>query len=40
VWTYPTQGIEAQLIIVQFSADGFLREAYMIDDPDLLSLGE
>jgi hypothetical protein len=40
VWTYPTQGLEAQLIIVQFSADGFLREAYMIDDPDLLSLGE
>jgi hypothetical protein len=39
-WSYPTQGIEPQLIIVQFSADGLVREAYMIDDPDFLSLGE
>jgi outer membrane protein assembly factor BamE (lipoprotein component of BamABCDE complex) len=40
VWSYQTQGIEPQLIIVQFSADGFVREAYMIDDPDFVSPGE
>ena len=33
-WTYQAQGIEPQIIVVQFSSDGVLREAYMFDDPD------
>jgi len=37
VWTYQAQGIEPQIIVVQFSSDGVLREAYMIDDPDYQS---
>jgi hypothetical protein len=32
-WTYQTQGIEPQLMVVQFSKDGVLREAYMFNDP-------
>ena len=33
VWTYEAQSIDAQLMIVQFSKDGVLREAYMVNDP-------
>ena len=33
-WTYQAQGIQPQLIVVQFSQDHILREAYMIDDPE------
>jgi hypothetical protein len=33
VWTYQAQGMEPQLMIVQFSRDGVLREAYMFNDP-------
>jgi len=33
VWTYQAQGIEPQLMVVQFSKDGVLREAYMFNDP-------
>ena len=33
-WTYQAQGIQPQLIVVQFSKDGVLREAYMFDDPE------
>lgn len=36
-WTYQAQGIEPQIIVAQFSKDGILREAYMIDDPDYQS---
>ena len=36
VWTYQAQDIDAQLIVVQFSADGVLREAYMFNDPAFL----
>ena len=32
-WTYQAQGIEPQLMVVQFSKDGVLREAYMFNDP-------
>jgi hypothetical protein len=34
VWTYQAQGIQPQLIVVQFSKDSILREAYMFDDPE------
>ena len=37
VWTYHAQGIVPQIIVTQFSKDGVLREAYMIDDPELKS---
>jgi hypothetical protein len=33
VWTYEALGIEAQLMVVQFSKDGVVREAYMFNDP-------
>jgi hypothetical protein len=33
-WTYQAQGIQPQLIVVQFSRDHILREAYMFDDPE------
>jgi hypothetical protein len=33
-WTYQAQGIQPQLIVMQFSKDGLLREAYMFDDPE------
>jgi hypothetical protein len=36
-WTYQAQGIQPQIIVVQFSKDSILREAYMIDDPDYIS---
>jgi hypothetical protein len=36
-WTYHAQGIEPQIIVTQFSKDGVLREAYMINDPDYQS---
>ena len=32
-WTYHAQGIEPQIMVVEFSSDGIVREAYMIDDP-------
>jgi len=32
-WTYQAQGIQPQLIVVQVSPDGVVREAYMYDDP-------
>jgi hypothetical protein len=38
VWTYHAQGIEPQIIVTQFSKDGMLREAYMMDDPAVRSL--
>jgi hypothetical protein len=37
VWTYHARGIEPQIIVTQFSKDGVLREAYMIDDPEMRS---
>ena len=37
VWTYEAQGMAPQLIVMQFSKDGVLREKYMIDDPDQVS---
>jgi hypothetical protein len=37
VWSYHAQGMAPQLIVVQFSRDGVLREKYMIDDPDQVS---
>jgi len=36
VWTYHAEDIQPALIIVQFSADGVLREKYMFDDPDTI----
>src|SRR5262245_42466839 len=33
VWTYEAQGIEPQLMVVQLSKDGVVREAYMFNDP-------
>lgn len=36
-WTYQAQGIQPQLIVVQFSKDSILREAYMFDDPDYVN---
>ena|SRR5687767_8636559 len=36
-WTYQAQGIQPQLIVVQFSQDQVLREAYMFDDPDYIT---
>jgi hypothetical protein len=36
-WCYQAQGIEPQVIIVQLSRDGVVREAYMINDPDYTS---
>jgi hypothetical protein len=37
VWTYEAHGIDAQLMVVQFSKDGVLREAYMFNDPAFAS---
>jgi len=37
VWSYEAQGMQPQLIVLQFSTDGVLREKYMIDDPDQVS---
>ncbi len=37
VWTYEAQGIVPQVMILQFSRDGVLREKYMIDDPAQVS---
>ena len=39
-WTYPMAGIQPQLIVVQFSKDGIVRETYLIDDPDFVSAAE
>lgn len=39
VWTYEAQGPEPQLITVQFSADGVVRETYMFNDPAKIPLG-
>jgi len=39
VWTYEAQGPEPQMIVVQFSADGVVREAYMFNDPTKIPLG-
>lgn len=38
IWTYEAQGIQPQLILVQLSPDGIVRETYMIDDPAMQSL--
>lgn len=39
VWTYPATGLTIEkLLIVQFSNDGVLREVFMMDDPQALSL--
>jgi hypothetical protein len=35
-WTYQAHGIQPQLIVVQFSRDQILREAYMFDDPEYI----
>jgi hypothetical protein len=35
-WTYQAHGIQPQLIVVQFSKDHILREAYMFDDPEYI----
>ena len=35
-WTYQAQGIEPQLLIVELSKDGIVREAYMFNDPDFI----
>jgi hypothetical protein len=39
VWTYAAQGSEPQVIVVQFSADGVVREAYMFNDPAVIPVG-
>jgi hypothetical protein len=39
-WSYQAMGIEPQLIVVDFSYDGVVREAYMIDDPEARSRRE
>lgn len=39
VWTYHAVDLLPQIIVVQFSADGVVREAYMIDDPEYISRG-
>jgi hypothetical protein len=36
-WTYQAQGIEPQLIVAEFSKDGVLRDAFMMNDPDAIS---
>jgi hypothetical protein len=36
-WTYQAQGVEPQLIVVEFSPDGFMRDAFMMDDPAMRS---
>ena len=36
-WTYQAQGIEPQIIVVDVSKDGVVREAYMMDDPEMRS---
>ena len=38
-WTYHAQGIEPQIIVVEFSSDGVVRDAYMINDPEMQSRG-
>ena len=35
-WTYQAQGMEPQLIVIQFSTDDVLREAYMFNDPEFI----
>jgi len=39
VWTYAAQGSEPQVIVVQFYADGVVREAYMFNDPAVTPVG-
>jgi hypothetical protein len=35
IWTYQWQGLTSdRLLLVQFSADGIVREVYKIEDPD------
>jgi hypothetical protein len=35
IWTYQWQGLTSdRLLLVQFSADGIIREVYKIEDPD------
>ena len=36
-WSYQAQGMNPQLIVAQFSKDGVLREAFMIDDPEAMN---
>jgi len=36
-WSYQAQGMNPQLIVTQFSKDGVLREAFMIDDPEAMN---
>jgi len=37
IWTYPWQGLTSdRLLLVQFSADGIVREVYKIEDPDAI----
>jgi len=33
-WTYHAQGVQPQIIVTEFSEDGILRKAFMIDDPE------
>ena len=37
-WTYHAQGMLPQIIVVEFSSDGIVREAYMINDPEKQSM--
>jgi hypothetical protein len=32
-WTYNAQGIEPQIMVVEFTKDGVVHKAYMFDDP-------
>jgi hypothetical protein len=34
VWTYHVQGIEPQLIVVEFSKEGVVQKGYLMDDPE------
>lgn len=35
-WTYQIEGIQPQVIVTEFSGDGILREAFIIDDPEMV----
>jgi hypothetical protein len=34
VWTYHAQGIQPQIIVVEYTKEGVVEKAYMMDDPD------
>lgn len=37
-WSYQAQGIEPQLIVVEVSKDGVVRDAYMFNDPAMQAM--